>query len=271
MDKNQEKRPKDRREFIRKILLVAALLLILASVAQLAYDYIDRRNAQREYERLAELAKQTTEPVTLETEAETETTEEETEAPYVSPIDFEALKAINPDVVAWVEIPGTNVNYPVVWTTNNETYLDTDFEGNKSASGTVFLDCDSQSDFFGRHNILYGHHMRDGSMFKDIVKFKEEDFFKEHREVYIYTPERTIQLKTIAALYGDDDGMKRRTQFETQESFDEYVDQMTEPCGFRENPGKGVKRLYSFVTCSYEFNNARTILYAVEVEESSEN
>lgn len=265
MDHKQGKKPRDKRELFRKILLAAAFLLILASAVQLTSDYIERRNAQREYDRLAQLAKQTTEAVPIETELET--TEEETEAPYVSPIDFETLKEINSDVVAWVEIPGTNVNYPVVWTTDNETYLDTDFEGNKSVSGTVFLDCDSQPDLLGRHNILYGHHMRDGSMFKDIVKFKEEDFFKEHRDVFIYTPDRTIHLRTIAALYGDADGTKRQTKFESQETFDEYVNEMTKACEFREDPGKGVERLYSFVTCSYEFNNARTILYAVDAEE----
>lgn len=265
MDNNREKKPIDKREILRRVVFGAALLLVLASLTQLASEYADRKNARKEYESLAELAKQTTKAAVIETEPET--AKEETEAPYVSPIDFEALRAINPEVAAWVEIPGTNINYPVVWTTNNEIYLNTDFEGNESAAGAVFLDCDSQSDLLGRHNILYGHNMRDGSMFKDIVKFKEEDFFKEHRDAYIYTPDRTIHLKTIAALYGDDDGMKRKTRFESQESFDEYVDQMTEACGFREEPGKGVERLYSFVTCSYEFDDARTILYAVEAEE----
>lgn len=264
---DQNKKPDHKGNIVRKLMLAAALVLIIASSVQLVSGYFERKRAQEEYERLAELARQTTAPTT-----EHETEVEVTEAVYVSPIDFEKLRAINPDVVGWVKVPGTSIDYPIVQTDNNETYLDTSFEGEKSVAGTVYLDCDSQSDFKGRHNIIYGHHMRDGSMFKDIVKFKEEDFFQEHRDVLLYFPDREVHLKTIAALYGDADGNKRRTQFNSQETFDQYVDEITRGCKFRELPGGEIGRLYSFVTCSYEFNNARTILYAVEApEEQVEN
>lgn len=187
--------------------------------------------------------------------------------PYVSSIDFESLKAINPDTVAWLRIPGTDIDYPIVQTNDNDKYLHTDFEGKQSSAGTIFLDCDSESSLLGRHSVLYGHHMRNGSMFAQIVKFKDEAFFKEHREIIIYLPDQELHLRTISAAYGDASGEKRRTVFDSQEMFDQYIDDMTKACSFRELPPDGTKSLYSFVTCSYEFDNARTILYAVLQEE----
>ena len=133
----------------------------------------------------------------------------------------------------------------------------------KSAAGTIFLDCDSSSDLMGLHSILYGHHMKNQTMFAQIVKFKDESFFRENREVILYLPESELHLRTIAAVYGDADGEKRRTEFSSRERFNRYVDEMTKNCSFRELPVGGVEGLYSFVTCSYEFNDARTILYAV--------
>lgn len=201
---------------------------------------------------------------------ETDEAEPEETVEYRSPVDFESLREVNPDIVAWIEIPGTDISYPVVQADDNETYLKRDFEGNTSAAGTIFLDCDSSGDLMGLHSILYGHHMKNQTMFAQIVKFKDERFFRENREVILYLPESELHLRTIAAVYGDADGEKRRTEFSSQERFNSYVDEMTKNCSFRELPEGDVEGLYSFVTCSYEFNDARTILYAVR-EQGGEN
>lgn len=184
--------------------------------------------------------------------------------PYEPPIDFTALSQINPETIAWLTIPGTSIDYPIVQTDNNDTYLTTGFDGNTSASGAIYLDCDSDRTLTGMHSIFYGHHMRDGSMFADLIEFKEESFFKDHREIILYTPERELHLRTVAALYGNADGEKRRTRFPSEKGFQQYIDDMTKNCAFRELPEDSPKRLYSFVTCSYEFPDARTIVYAVE-------
>lgn len=186
------------------------------------------------------------------------------EPPYVCPIDFETLWQQNPDVIAWITIPDTNIDYPIVQTDNNDKYLHIDLDGRQSVYGTIFLDCDSESDFSGYHNILYGHNMKNGSMFQNVVKYKQEEFFNSHRDIYIYTPEREIHLRTIAALYTDAGGEKRRTKFATDEEFMKYADKLTSGCKYRQMPEENITTLYSLVTCSYEFNNARTILYAYE-------
>ena len=225
-----------------------------AQIRRLAEQQAGERQKEWERESLAAKA------------AEAESREARTK-PYESPIDFEALRAVNPDTAAWLRIPGTEIDYPVVQTGDNEKYLNTDFEGNHSSAGAIFVDCDSDGDLLGLHTLFYGHHMKNGTMFAQLEKFKDESFFEEHREIILYLPDQELHLRTIAAVYGGDGGEKRRTAFDSQEMFDQYIDNMTKACSFRELPPAGSRGLYSFVTCSYEFSNARTIVYAVREEE----
>ena len=214
------------------------------------------------------------EPETEESQIEQQETVSETESeaeeePYVSPIDFEALWAINPDVIGWIKVEGTNIDYPILFGPDNEKYLHTDLEGNTTTAGSIFLDCDDQPDFSSFHNVLYGHHMKNGSMFKDVVYYKEQDFFDTHKEILLYTPEREIRLKPLAALYTSADPIRRKTFFRSWRSFKSYVKAMTEDALASAAPECPIGRLYSLVTCSYEFDNARTILYAYEVGEGA--
>lgn len=244
------------------IMGILALVVILSGICVIR-DQLEAKRQREEQERLAALAAQTT-----EAEIEIETEEVETEAPYVSPIDFEALRKENPDTVAWITVPDTRIDYPIVYDgEDNETYLHKDFNGNDSVYGTIYLDAESEPDFSGWNNPIYGHHMRDGSMFKDVTKFKDPEFFKEHQYFEIYTPERTIHLKALSCYYADASGIVRKTRFTSQESFDQWVKERLEPCDFAEIPEFSVDNMYVLVTCSYEFNNARTLLFAVEVDE----
>jgi sortase B len=234
--------------------LIPAVFFLIVSAGRFYSDFKTGTHAEHQYESLAELAR--------------ETAPGETKAAYVSPIDFEKLEKINPDIVGWVCIGGTGIDYPIVQTDNNETYLDRDFESRKSVSGAIYLDYENEPDFSGRHNIIYGHHMKNGTMFKDIVKYKDEAFFKSHQDIFIYTPEREYHLKPVAALDTDPSSIRRKTVFHTEESFQAYVEEMTKDGLFLQKPEAPVKQLWSFVTCSYEFRDARTILYACEVSQA---
>ncbi|MGI6054880.1 MAG: class B sortase [Clostridium sp.] len=184
------------------------------------------------------------------------------------PVPFEALLEENADVKAWLEIPGTGISYPVVQAADNETYLHRDFHGDENAAGSIFLDYASDPDCKGAHSVFYGHHMRNGSMFAELVRFKEKDYFEDHREITLYLPEETLYLRTIGTVVSDSSGVRRRTDFASKEELTAYAEVMTENCLFRELPEEEIESLYSFVTCSYEFEDARTILYAVREPES---
>ncbi len=184
-------------------------------------------------------------------------------------IDFGALCAVNPDTVAWLSIPGTSIDGPVVQAADNGTYLNRDFEGRQSAAGTLFLDCDSDPDFMGRHSVIYGHHMKDGGMFAPLVKFREEEFFREHKEIDLYLPDRTLRLLPVAAVVCGSDGRRRKTRFGSREELAAYAEEMTAGCPFRRPLPETLNRLYSFVTCSYETEDARTVVYAVPAGETA--
>lgn len=250
----------------RNFVIVILVLVMVVSGVGVIRDQLESKRQRELQESLAQLASQTTEETRIEIETEPET-EAETEAPYVSPIDFASLQAQNPDTIGWIRVPGTRIDYPIVQYTDNDKYLHTDFDGNESVYGSIYLDCDSESDFSGWNNPIYGHHMKDGSMFKDVVRYKEEAYFKEHQYFEIYTPERTIHLKAVACYYSDASGIVRKTKFKSQESFDAWVEERLAPCTYAQMPEEPVDSMFVLVTCSYETNDARTLLYAVEVDE----
>ncbi|MCB7318611.1 class B sortase [Lacrimispora sp. 210928-DFI.3.58] len=252
-----------------RCLLILAAGAILAGGAELLLREMEGSRRDREYQSLAEAVRETEAEVLeirLEEAEETESTEETREERYCSPIDFEALWEINPEVVGWITIPGTKIDYPILQAGDNDKYLHHDIHEEENAAGAIYLDFESEKDFSGYHNILYGHNMRNGSMFKDIVKFKEQAYFDAHRDIYIYTPDREFHLKAAAALYTTPDAIRRKTEFLSQDAFDSYVEEMTAGASAKAVLPEIKKPLFSFVTCSYEFSDARTILYAWETE-----
>ena len=112
-------------------------------------------------------------------------------------IDFEGLRAINGDVVAWIQIPGIGVDYPVVQGKDNEHYLHYTFDGKTNKEGSIFLDYRNRADFTDSKVIIYGHNMKDGSMFSNLKKFQDAGFRKEQGRVLLYLPDRVLEYEIV--------------------------------------------------------------------------
>lgn len=112
-------------------------------------------------------------------------------------IDFDGLRAINGDVVAWIQIPGIGVDYPVVQGKDNEHYLHYTFDGKANKAGSIFLDCRNRADFTDSKVILYGHNMKDGSMFSNLKKYQDVAFRKEQGRVLIYLPDKVLECEIV--------------------------------------------------------------------------
>lgn len=121
-------------------------------------------------------------------------------------LPFESLKNLNADVIGWLTIDGTNIDYPIVQGEDNFKYLNTDATGEFALSGGIFLDYKNHSDFSDLNNIIYGHHMRSGKMFGDLEKFREQTYFDTHESGKIYYEDQWHEIEFIAFLivYADD-------------------------------------------------------------------
>ena len=112
--------------------------------------------------------------------------------------DFAALREINPDIVAWIYIEGTEINYPVVQGEDNDYYLKHLFNGEWNGSGCIFLDSRNDASFADRHSIIYGHHRKNGTMFTGLDKYKKQEFFDDHPVALLITPEKSDKVEFFA-------------------------------------------------------------------------
>lgn len=115
----------------------------------------------------------------------------------VRKIDFEGLRANNEDIVAWIQIPGIGVDYPVVQGEDNEHYLHYTFDGKENIAGSIFLDYRNRADFTDRKVILYGHNMQDGSMFRHLEKYQDKDLKEEQGRLILYLPDKTLECEVL--------------------------------------------------------------------------
>ena len=196
---------------------------------------------------------------------ETEPTQEPTmpeENPFPE-VDFEALKAINPDVVGWIYIPDTKVNYPIVQGKDNDQYLKRLITGEYNSSGSIFLDAEVPRDFSGRNSIIYGHRMNNGSMFADIVKYKEQEFYDTHSTVMLLTPEGNYCVHLFSAYITDAWGDSWTISF-VDETFDMWLQARQEASCFASDVVPSVTdKVLTLSTCTYETQDGRFVVHGI--------
>jgi len=116
-------------------------------------------------------------------------------------IDFDGLRALNPEIIAWITVDGTDIDYPVVKGADNDFYLTHSATGQGNKAGAIFLDHGNASDFSDQNTIIYGHNMKDGSMFAGLHKYEQQAFLDSHPYVRIYTPDGKEAVYSIFAAY----------------------------------------------------------------------
>lgn len=125
-----------------------------------------------------------------------------TENPDSNPT-LEELQAINPDVVGWLTVDGTHIDYPVVIGDDDMEYVNKDVYGDFALSGSIFLDSDNARDISDPYTLVYGHHMDNGAMFGDVVEFVNTDYFESHPTGTLYLPDATYNIEIFACLEVD--------------------------------------------------------------------
>ncbi len=170
-------------------------------------------------------------------------------------IDFDVLQALNPDIYAWIEVPGTNIDYPIVQHEEDNTYyLTHTIEHQETVAASIFTENYNSKDFEDHHTVIYGHNMKNGTMFRTLHNFEDYDFFEEHREIIIYLPEGTKYYKIFAAYTYDNRHLLHSYYCEEAESFQKYLDEVFSIKDFnafidREIEVTGEDRIITLSTC----------------------
>ena len=175
---------------------------------------------------------------------------------------IQELIEINNDFKFWISIDNTKVDYPVVQGKNNEFYLKNNFLKEESISGAIFLDY--RNDIYNDKNlIIYGHNMRNGTMFKELTKFKEKDFFygENYIDIILDGVKEKYEVFSVYTLHSDDISLKN--SFNCEDEYKEYLKIITEKSIYNKDINiETSDEIITLITCSYEYNDARTIVHA---------
>ena len=133
--------------------------------------------------------------------------------------DFEALRQIDENVVAWLYGPETPVNYPVVQAADNEYYLTHMFGKKKNSAGAIFVDAGCSPDFSDMHTILYGHHMKNGTMFSSLTGYLQPGYYEQHPTLALFTPQAAYTIRVFAGYVAAPDSDAWRRAFSSQQEF----------------------------------------------------
>lgn len=134
---------------------------------------------------------------------DTKKEKEEKEEPIPDAIDFDTLHAISKDAVAWLYAPGGGINYVVAQAGDNDYYLHRLLNGAEAKAGTLFMDYQNHSDFSDWNTMIYGHHMKNGTMFASLVKYQDQEYYEKHPVMYLYTPGQRMKLEILAGYTTD--------------------------------------------------------------------
>lgn len=179
-------------------------------------------------------------------------------------VDFVSLKEINSDVVAWIYIKDANINYPVVQGKDNDYYLNHLTDMSYNAAGSIFLDYRSKSNLNDRHSIIYGHNMNDGSMFANLNKYKEQEFFNNHSYYVIVTPDKNYKIDIISGYVANVNEDSWKLNFSNDEEFSNWLTWTKEKSFFKSEITPTTEdRIITLSTCSNESNDTRFVLVGI--------
>lgn len=198
-----------RKNMILNVILVAAIVVFCVSAFKLLQIGKGYKDGQSEYEKVRNVA--------IKNADDKEKFR----------VDFDELMKINKDTVGWIRFykEPSQINYPVVQGADNDLYLHKTFSANENTLGAIFVDAAASSDFTDKNTIIYGHRMKDGSMFRKLEEYKDEDFWKENPYFYIYTPDgREITYKIYSVGQVLDTSDTYLTSFASDEEYQTFLD-----------------------------------------------
>lgn len=240
------------------VITLSVLLVVLIAVGVGGFAYVAWQ--QGEMDRAAQQQANTPEPATPEQVQPAQPEDSRVQ----NPINFAELKEQNPEVYAWIYVPGTDVNLPVVQsTTDDNFYLNHNIDGDYAVEGAIYSQSMNAADFSDPVTVLYGHNLVNGSMFSTLHYFENEDFFAQHDTMYIYTLGHILTYKVVSAYQYDDRHILNSFDFSDPSVVRTYFDYVMAPNSLVENVRQGVTlqttdKIVQLSTCTDTVNHTDT-------------
>lgn len=212
-----------RKKNIKRALLLTGLILLavlLFSVYKLAGTLHAYRNSAQTYGEIAALAVETVTPAPSSS-SDMDSMPKTSEIPIR--VDWDALSKINGDAAAWLYCEGTPVNYPVVQAGDNSYYLTHGFDRRENAAGALFLDCRNEGFETDKNLIVYGHRMKDHSMFGSIVQYKEKPYYEAHPVLYLLTEKQNYRVEIFSCRTVPCEEKYFETAFQSSAAYESYL------------------------------------------------
>lgn len=188
---------------------------------------------------------------------------------YDCPIDFASLWDINEDVYAWITIPGTIIDYPILQhKTDDSYYLNYNIDGTEGFPGCIYTEKATAKDFTDNNTVIYGHNLKDGQMFTQLHKFREPDFFADNDTISIYTPEKEFTYKIFAVYIYDNRHLLNNFDFSDKNVYKEYLSEIQNLASESGNLRKEIKitdtdKIITLITCTRNNPEKRVYVQAV--------
>lgn len=235
---------------LKAIINFVVIIIFLLSAYKLIEKHISNKKANEVYSELQEIK-----------ENLTENNEESLEE------DILDLSYINEDYRGWITIEDTNIDYPILQGEDNDYYLSRDINKEYLKSGSIFLDY-RNNNFDDKNTVIYGHSMRNGTMFGQLKYFKETGALDENKYIYILSQEgKTLKYEIFSVYTSDINDNYIKTSFNSDEEYKEFLDKICEKSLFPVNIDISTEdKILTLSTCSYEYENARTVIHGKLIE-----
>lgn len=179
-------------------------------------------------------------------------------------IDFQALSAINPEAVGWLYAPDTVLSYPVAQGADNRYYLTHLFDGTENSAGSLFLDSRCPG-LTGRNSVIYGHYMKNGTLFASLQEYQDQDYYEVHPVLYLLTPEGTLTIQLFSAyIAGTEEADAWQLTFPSDEAYGAWLaDLQARSCFTSTVVPTTADRVITLSTCNYSFPDARFVCHGL--------
>ena len=198
---------------VRKVIIIVAAIVFIVSGSKLGWHYYQLYVGGSAYDDIRN-------EVVVEVPPEVEKF-------HTLAINFDMLSDINPDIVAWLYIPGTPVSYPILCGQDNQTYLTRTYDKKYNILGSIFMDYRSDPEFQDVNTIVYGHNTSSDAMFGSLKKYKEQGYAQEHTEVHIIKKDEVRVYQVFSAYETLATSDTYIIDFSSDESFANYLEEMT--------------------------------------------